>query len=106
MKLITIEVPYTEDKEADAEYARRAVADSLARGEAPIMSHLLYMQPGILDSSNPEQLAQGVEAARAWGSAAHETVLYCDRGITVSMDAATDRAHREGRSVTQRTIGS
>ena len=50
MRLMIVESPYAGDMEANTEYARDACAtlDSLMRGEAPIASHLLYTQPGIL----------------------------------------------------------
>ena len=48
MRLVIFESPYAGDVEANTEYARRCVRDSLMRGEAPIASHLLYTQPGIL----------------------------------------------------------
>ena len=47
-------------------YARACVADCLRRGEAPIASHLLYTQPGVLDDDVPEERAQGI-ASRGRG---------------------------------------
>ena len=40
MKLVILESPYAGDVEANVEYARACVRDSLSRGEAPIASHL------------------------------------------------------------------
>lgn len=60
---------------------RRAVRDSLARGEAPIASHLLYTQPGILCDEDPSERAWGISAGLAWGKVADATVLYADLGI-------------------------
>ena len=40
--------PYNGDTDRNVRYARACVRDSLLRGEAPIASHLLYTQPGVL----------------------------------------------------------
>jgi hypothetical protein len=48
MKLVIIESPYAGEVEANVAYARACMRDSLGHGEAPIASHLLYTQPGIL----------------------------------------------------------
>ena len=70
MKRVVIESPYAAANghtvAEHEEYARRCMADSLARGEAPLASHLLYTQPGILDDTNPEQRRLGMEAGLAW----------------------------------------
>jgi hypothetical protein len=44
MNLVIIESPYAGNVELNVSYARRAVKDSLGRGESPIASHLLYTQ--------------------------------------------------------------
>lgn len=86
MKLVIIESPYAGDVEANVEYARRCVRDSLARGEAPIASHLLYTQPGILNDDKPEERQWGIDAGLAWRSVAQASVVYTDRGITKGME--------------------
>ena len=53
MRLVIVESPYAGDIETNVKYARRCVKDSLMRGEAPIASHLLYTQEGILDDTTP-----------------------------------------------------
>ncbi len=105
MKLVIIESPYAGDVELNLVYARRAVADSLARGEAPIASHLLYTQRGILDDTIPEQRAQGIEAGLAWGKHAELTAVYVDRGMSAGMVLGMQRAALEGRPVEVRRIG-
>lgn len=42
MRLVVVESPYAGDVKRNEEYARRAMADCLARGEAPFASHLLW----------------------------------------------------------------
>lgn len=104
MKLVIIESPFAGDIEANVAYARKAVSDSLRRGEAPIASHLLYTQPGILDDTNPDERSLGIEAGLAWGRYADKTVVYADRGITSGMFQGILRAHKERREIELRFI--
>lgn len=85
MRLVIIESPYAGDIEANVEYARRCVRDSLARGEAPIASHLLYTQPGILNDDVAEERQWGIDAGLAWRQVADASVVYTDRGVTLGM---------------------
>lgn len=88
MKPVVIESPYAGDVEANTAYARACMADSLARGEAPIASHLLYTQPGILDDAVPEERARGIAAGLTWARHAELAVFYVDRGYSSGMIAA------------------
>lgn len=105
MRLVIIESPYAGDVEKNEVYARRAMADSLARGEAPLASHLLYTQPGILDDTIPEERAKGIDAGLAWGVQASATVVYMDLGLTPGMVQGIRRAHNQLRHVETRFIG-
>ena len=51
MKLVILESPFAGDVKRNTAYARAALRDSLLRGEAPIASHLLYTQDGVLDDA-------------------------------------------------------
>lgn len=104
MRLVIIESPYAGDVEANLEYARRAVRDSLARGEAPIASHLLYTQPGILDDSAPTERQQGIDAGLAWRRVAEASVVYTDRGISAGMQYGIRAAAEAGISIEYRSI--
>lgn len=66
MRLVIVESPFAGDLPKNIAYARAAVRDSLARGEAPIASHLLYTQPGILDDDIPAERQWGIDAGLAW----------------------------------------
>lgn len=99
MKLTIVESPYAGDVEANTEYARRALADTLARGEAPFASHLLYTQPGVLDDLVPAERTLGIEAGLAWGDRADLTALYVDRGISTGMLYGVHRAILAGRPI-------
>ena len=85
MKKVVIESPYAGDVAMNTEYARRAMADCLRRGEAPFASHLLYTQPGILDDTIPEERKLGIDAGLIYASDAELTAVYCDLGITKGM---------------------
>ena len=85
MRRVILESPYAGDIEANIQYARECVRDSLRRGESPIASHLLYTQPGILDDGIPEERQWGIDAGLAWKSVAEASVVYTDRGITKGM---------------------
>jgi hypothetical protein len=54
MKRVILGSPYAGDIERNISYARKCIRHSLSLGEAPIASHLLYTQEGILDDDNQE----------------------------------------------------
>lgn len=92
MRRIILESPYAGDVNGNVEYARACLRDSLRRGEAPIASHLLYTQPGVLsDDSQVERLA-GIAAGLAWRVVADTSVFYTDRGWSAGMLAALQSA--------------
>lgn len=99
MKLVIVESPYAGDVDANVDYARRCIRDSLSRGEAPIASHLLYTQPGVLRDEVPNERQWGIDAGLAWGRVADLTVVYTDRGISRGMQYGIDAAKAHGRPV-------
>ena len=104
MRLVIIESPYAGDVEANVEYARRCVRDSLSRGEAPIASHLLYTQPNILDDSIHEERQWGINAGLAWRKVAEASVVYFDRGISQGMKYGIRAAKEAGVPVEFRSL--
>lgn len=104
MKLVILESPYAGDIEANVKYARACIRDSLARGEAPIASHLLYTQPGILKDDVPSERQWGIDAGLAWGAVAHATVIYTDRGISKGMSYGIAAAEEAGRPIEFRAL--
>lgn len=104
MRRVIIESPFAGDVEANVEYARRCVRDSLMRGEAPIASHLLYTQPGILDDDIPDERQHGINAGLQWRFVADATVVYTDRGISGGMKYGIELAERSGNEVEYRSI--
>lgn len=104
MKLVVIESPYAGDIEKNVEYARACVRDSLLRGEAPIASHLLYTQPGILRDEITEERQHGIAAGLAWHAVAELSAVYTDRGISRGMEYGIANAKKLGIPVEYRKI--
>ena len=104
MRLVLLESPYAGDVDTNVRYARACMRDCLLRGEAPLASHLLYTQVGVLDDDIAPERAMGIEAGLAWGEWASATVVYTDLGISGGMQLGIDRASREGRPVIMRTL--
>lgn len=104
---VIVESPYAGATAADVAdnvaYARRAILDSLRRGEAPLASHLLYTQ--VLDNSIPEDRRLGIAAGLAWTAAADLVAVYIDCGVSSGMEAGIEAARRAGVRVEERRIG-
>lgn len=108
MRLVVIESPYAGDTpeaiQANVDYGRRCLADSLSRGEAPFASHLLYTQPGVLDDANPGQRSIGIAAGLQWSAASNFTAVYYDRGLSKGMKEGLRNAIRLGLQVELRSL--
>lgn len=108
MRLVILESPFAAPTKQgireNMDYARRCLKDSLSRGEAPIASHMLYTQPGILDDTIPEERQQGIDAGLAWLAVAQGTVVYADRGITANMRHGMAAARAAGVGIETRYI--
>lgn len=104
MKLVTIESPYAGNVDSNVRYARLCMRDSLNRGEAPLASHLLYTQEGILRDDVKEERRLGIEAGFAWNAHAELCAVYQDYGITPGMQFGIDKALARGISVEYRKI--
>ncbi len=104
MRLVIVESPYAGDVEKNTRYARAALRDCLLRGEAPLASHLLYTQPGVLNDDIPAERAQGIEAGLEWGDLADATVVYTDLGTSPGMMYGIERAQHAHRAIEYRTL--
>ncbi|WP_292234632.1 hypothetical protein [Mesorhizobium sp.] len=108
MRLVILESPFAgktpEDVERNVAYARRCVRDSLLRNEAPVASHLLYTQPGILDDTVPAERQHGIDAGLAWRSVAQASVVYVDHGISKGMEYGIAAAKKAGLPVEYRSL--
>lgn len=101
---VIIESPYAGDIEENLEYARKCMADSLARGEVPFASHLLYTQKGILNDELPEEREKGIAAGLVIAEHASATIVYLDKGISKGMQAGIKAAKKVKREVIFRSL--
>lgn len=104
MKLVILESPYAGEVEDNLSYARACMRDSLLRGEAPIASHLLYTQKGILDDLNVDERNMGIEAGLSWMDVSEATVVYIDKGVSSGMKYGIGAALASGKPVLFRSI--
>ncbi len=105
MRLVIVESPFSGDVQANIAYARRCVRDSVLRGEAPIASHLLFTQDGVLDDTKPEERKLGMEAGWAWMQSADLVAVYDDRGISEGMKHGIALAEDWRVAIVYRSIG-
>ena len=103
-KLVILESPYAGDIYKNIAYAKRCVRDCLDRGESPIVSHLLFTQPGILRDEFPEERKLGIEAGHAWYRIAEGCVVYIDHGISPGMITGTEVADSHGLDIEYRNL--
>jgi hypothetical protein len=104
MRRVILESPYAGMVEENVAYAKLCIRDCLKRGEAPIASHLLFTQPGILDDDVPEERVMGIEAGLAWMPVCDAVVVYTDRGDSRGVAAAQERAFVLGKPVEFRSL--
>lgn len=104
MRLVILESPYAGDVDGNLAYARGCLRDCLKRGEAPIASHLIYTQPGVLDDTNIDERILGIAAGLEWGRVAEATVVYTDKGISSGMEQGIAAARADGREVEYRSL--
>ena len=104
MKQVILESPYAGDIAHNVAYARACVRDSLLRNEAPIASHLLYTQEGILRDDVPAERKLGIAAGLSWLPVADLMAVYIDYGVSEGMGAAIKKANEIGVRVEMRKI--
>jgi len=73
-------------------------------GEAPIASHLLYTQPGVLNDADARERQWGIDAGLEWKEVADATVVYVDRGVSNGMKYGIAAAKRAGLPIIYRTL--
>jgi hypothetical protein len=104
VKRVILESPYAGDVEANVAYARACIRDCLKRGEAPIASHLLFTQPGVLDDGVPDERALGMKAGLEWVRVADAGVFYLDRGWSSGMSIAREVYEQAGVRIEERLL--
>lgn len=97
-----LSAPNQEGIERNQAYARAAMRDSLGRGEAPFVPHLLYTQ--VLDDTRPLEREAGMRAGTAVLLQCDALVAYIDRGISRGMQAEIDLATAHGIPVEERRL--
>jgi hypothetical protein len=105
MKRVIIESPYAGDIETHTKYARRCMRHSFMQGEAPLASHLLYTQEGILRDEVPADRQLGMLAGWKWLVRAEAVILYTDYGISAGMQEAVKITDQYNIPVETRMIG-
>ena len=103
MLRVIVESPYAGSVARNVEYARRCMRDSLDRGEAPILSHLLYTQ--VLDDGITADRKKGIEAGLAWSEVAHLAAVYTDHGTSLGMEKAIKVHRANGTPIAYRKLG-
>lgn len=76
--------------------------DSLLRGEAPLLSHLLYTQA--LDDTVEWERKLGIDAGLEVAKHAEKTVVYTDYGISRGMEYGIENANNSKRTVEYRSL--
>jgi hypothetical protein len=104
MRRVILESPYAGDVERNLAYAQKCIRDCLHRGEAPIASHLLFTQIGILRDGIPEERELGIAAGLAWLPVADAMVVYIDHGTSPGMRQAIVAARRASLPVELRCL--
>lgn len=102
MIIVIMESPYAGDIQENVAYARLCMKDCLDRGEAPMVSHLLYTQ--VLSDNDEKERQQGIDAGLAWRTVAEKSVVYIDRGMSRGMWYGIDAARDAGIAVEFRTL--
>lgn len=105
MRLVILESPFAGNVEKNLVYLRRCLRDSLLRGEAPIASHGLYTQEGVLDDMIQDERMLGIEAGLAWLRVADVSAFYIDHGMSEGMLHGCRAAQRAGVPREFRRIG-
>lgn len=108
MRKVVIESPFAGNEnhstEEHIDYARKCMSDCLKRGEAPLASHLLYTQSGVLDDSVPEERTLGIQAGFTWNQLADAVVIYTDMGMSSGMKWGIENAKANGTPIEYRSL--
>lgn len=97
--------PYAGDTQRNVAYAQAAMIDSIRRGEAPFLSHLLYTQ--VLDDTKGAERCLGFELEWSWAQMAEQVVAYVDYGWSNGMHQTRTRLHNSVMPVVEeRKLGA
>lgn len=96
---------FATELERNFAYADALMLDSLRRGEAPFLSHLLYTR--VLsggDDRDPEERRLGISAGTAWARMANLMVVGADFGVTDGMRERILWARTRGIPTEERSL--
>jgi hypothetical protein len=112
--LVMVESPYSASErytiEDNVAYAIECMRDSYTRGEAPMLTHLLYTRipSGHVSDHDPNHKCMdreyGLQCAHEWRKVCSKTVLYTDHGISSGMERAEKEAIDLGQEVERRNL--
>lgn len=102
---VVVESPYSGDIKRNVDYAIQCMHDSLRRGEAPFLSHLLYTREleGHVEDK-PRKRAESMDAAFQWTDVCDYVVVYTDYGISEGMTEGIARAMKAKKVVSFRQL--
>lgn len=105
MRPVIIESPFAGDTAKNLKYLRAAIRDCLMKGYAPMASHAIYTQPGVLDDRDEYARRIGLFAGWSWMHHADIVFAYIDLGITPGMEAGMQRAIEIGVPIQKVMLG-
>lgn len=92
MRLTIIESPFRSADDSIGEdyriYLKRAVLDSISRGETPFASHGFFTQ--FLDDTNPQERNTGITLGYNFWIHARKIAFYTDYGMSSGMKTAKE----------------
>jgi len=95
---VVIETPFravdNSTKKMYTAYARRAVMDSLARGESPIAFHQWFTK--FLDDASEAQRETSIMLSQEWMESAELVAVYADHGVSDGMVQGIQFAAHKG----------
>lgn len=103
---VVIESPYRAvDKSTQklyTAYARRAVHDSIMRGESPVAFHLWFTR--FLDDGLNDERTLGIRLSTEWIDTAERIAVYADHGVSEGMFSGIQHAAQRGIPVEWRYL--
>lgn len=106
-KTVIIESPYaSEDPSKLAQhimYAKLCLKDSLSRGEAPMVSHLLYNL--VINDRQVSEHDAALLSHLSWLAHADLVAVYSDYGVSPGMQASINQANIKAKKVEYRLLG-
>lgn len=96
--------PLRGDYERNLLYVRRALRDSLMRGEAAFAPHALYTLPDVLDDEKTMERNMGISSGFSVLARCDLLAVYHDFGISPGMKAEIDLAAQSSIQIAYRKI--